>query len=37
MQLRKNFDHGTCVDTSDVDAKKDFIDLKAEVDKLDIA
>ena len=30
-------DHDTCVDTSDLAAEKDFIVLKAEVDKLDIA
>ena len=35
MQLKK-LDHPTEVDTSDLAAKKDFIALKAEVDKLDI-
>ena len=35
MQLKK-LDHATEVDTSDLAAKKDFIALKAEVDKLDI-
>ena len=30
-------DHDTCVDTSDLAAEKDFIVLKADVDKLDIA
>ena len=33
---KKELDHGTSVDTSDLAAKKDFIDLKAEVDKLNI-
>ena len=34
---KKELDHATGVDTSDVAAKKDFIALKAEVDKVDIA
>ena len=33
---KKDLDYATGVDTSDVTAKKDFIVLKAEVDKLDI-
>ena len=34
---KKELDHATAVDTSDLVAKKDFIALKAEVDKLDNA
>ena len=34
---KKELDHATGVDTSDLAAKKDFTALKAEVDKLDIA
>ena len=34
---KKALDHTTDVDTSDLAAKKDFIALKAEVDKLDIS
>ena len=33
---KKELDHAAGVDTSDLAAKKDFIDLKAEVDRLDI-
>ena len=33
---KKELDHATGVDTSDLAAKKDFIALKVEVDKLDI-
>ena len=33
---KKEFDHSTFVDTSDLAAKKDFIALKAKVEKLDI-
>ena len=33
---KKEFDHATGVDTFDLAAKKDFIALKAEVEKLDI-
>ena len=33
---KKELDHATGVDTSDIAAKKDFIALNAEVDKLDI-
>ena len=33
---KKEFDHATGVDTSDLPAKTDFIALKAEVDKVDI-
>ena len=33
---KKELDHATGVDTSDLAAKKDFIALKAEVDKCDI-
>ena len=33
---KKELDHATYVDTSDLAAKKDFIALKAEFDKLDI-
>ena len=33
---RKELDHVTGVDTSDLAAKKDFIALKAEVDRIDI-
>ena len=33
---KKELDHATGVDTSDLAAEKDFIALKAEVDKLDI-
>ena len=36
MLLKKELDHATGVETSDLAAKKDFIALKAEVDKLDI-
>ena len=32
---KKELNHATGVDTFDLAAKKDFIDLKAEVDKLD--
>ena len=34
---KKALDHATDVDTSDLAAKKDFIALKAEVNKLDIS
>ena len=34
---KKELDHATGLDTSDVAAKKDFVALKAEVDKVDIA
>ena len=33
---KKELEHTTGIDTSDLAAKKDFIALKAEVDKLDI-
>ena len=33
---KKELEHASGVDTSDLDAKKDFIALKAEVDKLNI-
>ena len=33
---KKELDHATAVDTSDLAAQKDFIDLKAEVEKLHI-
>ena len=33
---KKKLEHTTGIDTSDLAAKKDFIPLKAEVDKLDI-
>ena len=33
---KEELDHATCVDKSDLTAKKDFIALKAEIDKLDI-
>ena len=33
---KKELDHSTDADTSDLAAKKDFIPLKAEVDKLDM-
>ena len=33
---KKELDHATSVDTSDFVAKKDFIALKSEVDKLDV-
>ena len=33
---KKELDHDTRVDTSDLAAKKDFVPLKAEVNKLDI-
>ena len=36
MLLKKELDHATGVETFDLAAKKDFIALKAEVDKLDI-
>ena len=36
MLLKKELGHASGVDTSDLAAKKDFIALKAEVDKLDI-
>ena len=35
--IKEEFDHATGADTSDLVAKKDFIALKNEVDKLDIA
>ena len=34
--LQKEIDHATGIDTSDLAAKRDFIALKAEVDKPDI-
>ena len=34
---KKKLEHATGVDTSDLAAKKDFVSLKAEVDKLDIS
>ena len=34
--IKKELDHAAGVDTSDLAAKKDFIALKAELDKLDI-
>ena len=34
--IKKELDHATGADTSDCAAKKDFIAVKAEVDKLDI-
>ena len=36
MLLKKELDHATGVETFDLAAKKDFIALKAEVDKLNI-
>ena len=36
MLLKKELDHATGVETFDLAAKKDFIALKADVDKLDI-
>ena len=33
---KKEIEHATCVHTSDLAAKKDFVAAKAEVDKLDI-
>ena len=33
---KKELEHATCIDTSDSAAKKDFIALKTEVDKLEI-
>ena len=36
IKLKKELDHATAVDTSDLPAKKDFIALKAESDKLDV-
>ena len=33
---KNQLEHATDIDTSDLAAKKDLIDLKAEVDKLDI-
>ena len=36
MQLKKELDYATGVNTSDLDVKKDFIALKADTDKLDI-
>ena len=33
---KKQLDHSTAVDTSDLAVKKDFVALKAEIDKLDI-
>ena len=35
--IKKELDHATDVDTSYLAAKKDFIALKVEVDKLDIS
>ena len=34
--IKQELEHATCVDTSNLAAKKDFIALKAEVEKLDI-
>ena len=34
--LLKKLDHATCLDTSNLAAREDFIALKAKVDKLDI-
>ena len=34
--IKQELEHVTCVDTSNLAAKKDFIALKAEVEKLDI-
>ena len=34
---KKELEHATVVDTSDLDDKKDLIAFKAEVDKLDIS
>ena len=36
MQLRKELEHDTSIDASDLAAKKYFITLKSEVDKLDV-
>ena len=36
MLLKKELDHATGFDTSDLAAKKDFIAWRVEVDKLDI-
>ena len=36
MTLLKKLDHSTGIATSDLAAKKDFIALKAEIDKVDI-
>ena len=33
---KKELEHAICVDKSDLAAKKDFIALKAEIDKLDV-
>ena len=33
---KKELDHATCVDTSDLAVNKDFIALKSKVDKLDV-
>ena len=33
---KKELEHATDIDTSDIATKKDFISLKAEVEKLDI-
>ena len=33
---KKQLEHSTAVDTSDLAVKKDFVALKAEIDKLDI-
>ena len=34
--IKKELDHVTSIDTSDLAAKKDFVALKVEVDKLDV-
>ena len=36
MQPKTKLDHDTVIDTSNLEVKKDFITLKAKVDKLDI-
>ena len=36
-ETKKELDHATRVDTSDLATKKDFIALKAKVDKLEIS
>ena len=36
MLLKQELEHATGIDTSELPAAKDFITLKAEVDKLDI-
>ena len=35
-ETKKELDHATCVDTSDLFSEEDFVALKADADKIDI-